>query len=249
MLLSITEKCRMNCPHCLDDAQENSTKIMDFKTFKRSLQFIAKHDNFVMITGGEPTEHPQFWNYLEYVTKKFKNDFIITVATNGMNLDKDDGILYYKIKSLSEIAPISFQVTCDKRYYTKYIIDKSNKIFSLPNVVLVDNIGDKIYPQGRALKNNYDYFVKAPKCFNFRSAIRTCKDIDIAISTLRSRGYYCTPQISYDGYIRCGESTLCPKVAHICDHDYLEKIINFKCDGCKIAKSKLSQYQLNFIGE
>ena len=42
MLLKITEKCRMNCDHCMDGAVENCDRMMDKQTFIDSIKFIEK---------------------------------------------------------------------------------------------------------------------------------------------------------------------------------------------------------------
>ena len=43
MIISITEKCRMGCSHCIDDARPDSDKFMTLETFKKALAFFI-HD-------------------------------------------------------------------------------------------------------------------------------------------------------------------------------------------------------------
>ena len=52
MLLSITEKCRMGCSHCMDDARADCDKFMTRKMFKRAVDFNFTYDPTLTITGG-----------------------------------------------------------------------------------------------------------------------------------------------------------------------------------------------------
>lgn len=39
MLLSITEKCRMGCSHCMDDARPDCDKFMTKEMFEKAIEF------------------------------------------------------------------------------------------------------------------------------------------------------------------------------------------------------------------
>lgn len=254
MLVSITEKCRMNCPHCMDGATEDCNKFMTFDTFKKALRFCIDHDMHISITGGEPTEHPQFWEFLEYACKKAPSNFAISVLTNGMNLEDDNGLLRGRIQRLNREtkAMLMFQITAVPGLYP-HQIDTSNPIFHIPDVCYIATEIEAFYPMGRAVGKDYDFSkTKATKCFNFRSIMRSGQGLDSTIGLLRMRLFkFCTPQISYDGYLKAGESTLCPPIASIEDTipEIEEKIRKFKCDACKEVKAKLPPEYLQAIGE
>ncbi|MBR6289373.1 MAG: radical SAM protein [Acholeplasmatales bacterium] len=254
MLISITEKCHMNCPHCMDDAKCNSDKFMTFDTFKKAIKFNIENDISITITGGEPTEHPQFWEFLEYASKEITSNHIITVVTNGMNLDKDVGELMNKIIELDTKSKgtITFQVTSVPNLYPIQI-NLCNPIFHIKQMVIATEI-EAMYPQGRAKGKDYDFSkCKGPKCFNARSLIKNNNmPFKQMVYTLRFQMFkFCTPQIGYDGSIKVGESTLCPPVSHI-DKSLSEienDIKNFRCQGCKELLDKLPDLHKSVIGE
>lgn len=253
MLISITEKCRMNCPHCMDDAKCDSDRFMSFETFKKVVEFNNRYDLSMTITGGEPTEHPQFWEFMDYVVDKSYETNAITVVSNGQNLDQDTGELKERILSLSKRCKGYFgiQITSVPGLYPIQI-NLVNPIFHIKPVVIATEI-EAMYPQGRAKDKDYDFSkVKGPKCFNIRSIIRSGNSFDQAIQLLRFRLFkFCTPQIAYDGSIKVGESTLCPVVSHIDKPvSEIEKdIINFKCKGCKELLDPMSDLHKTVIGE
>ena len=254
MLISITNKCRMNCPHCMDNAIPDGNLFMDKKTFIDALEFNFRYDRSLLITGGEPTEHPDFWEYLDIIEYMVpKNGIAVTITTNGMNLNGPEVIDRIKIltdKFNSKNDMFGFQVTSVPLIYPIQI-DKNNPVFNLDNVLLITEL-KHMYPQGRILSmDNITYNTIGPKCFNFRSIIRSTNNLNSTVKMLRSLFKYCTPRISYNGDIKLGESSLCPTVASIYDTEdaIVNKAINFKCDGCKIAKSKLTPKQLFAIGE
>ena len=67
MLVKATNKCSLGCTHCLED----STKLgehMEWTTFERTLEATARMERlvalsglpvFVLLSGGEATEHPE----------------------------------------------------------------------------------------------------------------------------------------------------------------------------------------------
>lgn len=255
MLISITEKCRMNCPHCMDDAKCDSNKFMSFDTFKKAVDFNLKYDPMtITITGGEPTEHPQFWEFLEYLVSMPEvaiKKTAITIVSNGMNLDHDDGTLKKKIYWLNKTCKgrLTFQITTVKGLYP-YEINTNNPIFKSDNFLICRSI-EQMYPQGRAKDKDYDFSeVKGTRCFNIRSISRQ-QGFRFAIASLRIMLKFCTPQIGYDGSIKLGESTLCPPASHI-DKSIDEinnDIKNFRCNGCKEILEKLPDKYRNAIGE
>ena len=248
MLISITERCRMGCLHCLDDARADSDRFMSMEMFKSVLDFNFRYDPTITITGGEPTEHPQFWEFMKLISEKMKDTNVCSIVSNGMNLSdsdiskvielrKSDGVFAWQISSIEPYYPIK--------------INLDQQIFKLPEFVIENEI-QVLEPVGRA-KNHKDwnFNAKAPQCFNVRSMVRSTQNFPTTILLLRSKGRFCTPQIGYDGSIKLGESTLCPAVAHITDSEknIVKKINNFRCEGCKGLLDKLPQNYRNAIGE
>lgn len=280
MLISITTTCNMQCTHCMDDANpyqlnEYHDNVMDYdfhecpERYMRFDTFVHAFDTFMsiggmecVITGGEPMENPLFWEFIKYAvnTIRASNELKhVTVTTNGMYLFMEDQTTCTNFKELEEYESesdiLTFQITNDKRYYSLPYRENSNvfnKITGLGNVIFVDDIGDTLYPQGRAIKNYSNICTaKAPKCFNIRSAVRSLNDLKAAINVLNLHGKFCTPQIACDGSIKLGESNLCPVCSNINKsmNEVISDIIDFKCSGCKMILDKMPDELLKAIGE
>jgi hypothetical protein len=218
-------------------------------TFVKVIKFQKKYGGpFCMITGGEPSEHPMFKQYLSYA-KQILPGVFITVATNGLWMENDYQYvldLYYKYKET-----LLFQVCNDPRYYPKSI-DFSNPVFSLPNVIVIDSV-PKIYPQGRAVDNNLEWNAIGSKCYNVRAVAHQVeyKSLEFIIAMLTLKERICTPHISIDGSIRLGESDLCPVCSHIDKNadEIVKDILAFKCQKCNHVNKNLSEDLRKLIGE
>jgi MoaA/NifB/PqqE/SkfB family radical SAM enzyme len=62
MILVITDKCSMGCTHCLSDCKPDGQHIT-LEQFKQNLEFalrtIGRNPQILILSGGEPFEHPQ----------------------------------------------------------------------------------------------------------------------------------------------------------------------------------------------
>ena len=237
----------------MEDARADNENFMSFEMFKKVVDFNFRYDSTIVITGAEPPEHPMFWGFMDYLAG-YINDFqFVSIVTNGMNLSDGD---IPKIESLRKKKKsgglIFWQVTSVKPYYPIQI-DLEQKIFELKEFSVTTQL-EKLNKRGRAVNHpEWNFNSKAPQCFNFRSTLRSTKSLGLTIKFLRGRGYFCTPKISYEGYIKCGESNLCPNVAHIDEpiDVIVEKIHNFTCDNkyCWEVLNRLSATHRNAIGE
>lgn len=248
----------MGCTHCMDDARPEGHD-MNFDTFKDAIEFFNTYGGVeCIITGGEPTENPEWDKMLEYalVNAKGSSDTRfchVTLTTNGMNIADEDRT-YYRARIASIISKyrdkLHVQVTHVPEYYPIKLDFKKYPIFESDRVCICDEI-EYMYPQGRARDNNLPWNSKASKCFNIRSLVRQTKDLNQSVLTLNSMMKFCTPKIAWDGSIKLGESKLCPTVASIYDDpkDIVEKICNFRCSGCDIINKNLPDMYLKAIGE
>ena len=256
MLISITESCHMGCSHCMDDAKPCDNH-MDFETFKDVVHFFNKYGMLeFVITGGEPTDNPDFLHFLYYAAENISpvNSYgcgHITVTTNGMNLLAKDKAAYNMVLSTKERfgKKVTFQVTFVDKYYP-IKINLDSPVFKLPNVVVCTEL-QSIYPMGRARYNNIPWKSNGSKCFNLRSIMRQRKSLSETIAILTSMAKFCTPQIDIFGNIKLGESLLCPIASNIykTEEEIVNDIYNFKCRGCDIINNNLSEEHLRAIGE
>lgn len=256
MLIKITDKCNMNCTHCLDDAKPDNSHFMSYEDFMNSVSFFNKYGEGVfIISGGEPMEHPYFWTFLEYAldfVRTSLNVGCVVVTTNGMYMTND--IVYNKIKEYEDKYGFKFifQVTSVEKYYP-IKIDLTHKVFSLRSVCVCKEI-ESMYPMGRALDNNIQCPPhKCSKCFNIRSAVRSFKNLKLACQCLAFKAKFCAPAICYNGDIRLGESRLCPVASNIykSHKEIVSDISNFTCKNpiCREINKTLPINALEAIGE
>lgn len=230
MLVKITNKCLMECNHCMEDATPSGEHMTE-ETFEKALRFVSQiYTHFLLISGGEPSEHPQVVDFCKLALKRFTS---VTVLSNGMNQDilrqcLDTGAL--------------LQVTNDPRFYPKRVepIDHSGATFET-HLRMVSPFG-----RGKNLESTR----QAPLCFNFRSLVRNFGSLKQAIIELRGYGKMCTPSILVDGSIVAGESRFCHKIGTV--DDSLDRIaLNttvMRCNKCGLV-DKLGFMHRHAIGE
>lgn len=78
--IDITAKCSHGCAWCYGGFNEDLHSEMSFEDFRNLLPKLkAMGIHQISITGGEPTEHPQFLKIVEEATK----DFMVHICTHG----------------------------------------------------------------------------------------------------------------------------------------------------------------------
>ena len=99
------------CPHCMDDATPDGG-LMDFNTtFLNALKFAKTSGGILVLSGGEPTEHPHFMDMCKEVSKW---GFKFSVCTNGMWMfDQNQAYRFERIAKLSGF--------CSAQIYTNRI--------------------------------------------------------------------------------------------------------------------------------
>ena len=254
MLIKITDKCSMGCTHCLSDCKPDG-EHMSFETFKKAITFNFDRagDSPILISGGEPTEHPEFKKFLGYTLtyKKLqeganlKRFAPITVTTNGLWLVENMDF----VKSLESFTnDIIFQVVVDDRYYPIHV---NEEVLSSSDLITVCHNVPAIYPQGRALQNNIPTQRKSSNCFNVRAIAKQINPnkLEDIIMNQFFRGHLCTPHIDIDGNIKLGESRLCPVCSNIdkSDNEIIDDIINFQCHQCDFINKTLPPMYRRFV--
>lgn len=237
MLLLITNHCKMACSHCCQRSSRNN-KHMTMKTFTEALAFIKSVNSLTLIiSGGEPTDHPNFLEMMEELKKHFNSKQLL-ITSNGMFLENRE----YTKEILA--LGIGIQITNDPRYYPKRI-----KVLNHPLLTFEDNIRT-IYPMGRALDNNLkSHGHTSPKCYNLRSICRKINNLSYAIRTLECEAFkFCSPMIDFLGNIKAGEFFGCTSVGTVNDTHatILENIKSLDCNICRM-ENNLSLFHLKAI--
>lgn len=234
MLVKITTVCRMCCSHCMEDAGPEG-QHMTAEIFEKVIDFITRNNFvFLMISGGEPTEHPEFADFVK-MARSAKLETI--VLSNGMFLNNVHRDEYLSLG-------VKYQIINDPKYYPTKIDPVSH-----PNISVFDTkIMAPISPFGRALN------MKAgrinPLCFNLRSATRQLRDFRDAVHFLRLNGKMCIPSITVEGDIVAGESRFCSKIGTVesSNIELTNRVVDLKCSKCGLVNN-LDHRHRTAIGE
>lgn len=235
MLVRITNACRMNCSHCMINAVPNG-EHMSMETFDDTLEFIKDVGiPIIMLSGGEPLEHPQFFEIAEKVKRAGLHGAILS---NGMFLS--DTSLRERVLALG----MTVQVTNDPRYYPEGIEEFDHPLLAYEHQLRV------LTPLGRAVGGGFEFNRLSPMCYNLRSATRGLRSFKEALMLLRSKVKMCTPSINVDGTISAGESVQCYRIGSVRSKagELAAGIMNMKsCNVCGL-ESNLSAEHKRAIG-
>ena len=82
----LSTKCNLRCSHCIRNFTEKTSNELEYEDTKSIFDSIYKNNpkTHLILTGGEPTLHPNFFPILSYAETLFKN---ITVCSNGVYSD------------------------------------------------------------------------------------------------------------------------------------------------------------------
>ena len=229
MLIRITNYCTMGCSHCFLDASPKG-EHMSKETFGKALEITKKIDGVVLlISGGEPTQHPLSLDFFKLAKSYMKYNTItqMIILSNGMFLENPD----YTKKVLSYNIP--FQITVDPEYYPKKIKQHSHPL------ILYEKKLRCLLPFGRAVKNFKTFSNHTPMCFNIRSLCRKLDNISDSIRYLRELNKYCTPSINIDGTISVGELPTCHIIGNVDSSldELTYNIQHMKCGKCPLVKN------------
>lgn len=239
MLLQITNRCQEGCPHCLQDAKPDGLH-MDLATFKAACRFgLFLGQKIFVVSGGEPTEHPQFLEFCKELDSRLQiTGGIFTVTSNGMWYpDKVDEMLELaKLKTFQ-----GMQVYTNKKYYKdcEFIRSHAEEISSLPKIYVSE---EPLHMQdlGRA-RTNEDCRREAEMNPHFMSCLNghlLAKQIDFPLKfgTYTGVGTMCKPSIDYKGDVHLSESRLCPSFGNVNTDNFMDIFHNMKnskpCLGC-----------------
>ena len=124
MLIKLTNRCSMMCPHCMEDAQETGL-MMTLDTFKQAVRFGTYIGNcHFVLSGGEPTENKHITEMCEWMELATGCNF--SIVSNGMWL-KDER-KRQRIEWISRLhCYLCMQVYTNKQWYKDYDYVVSNK--------------------------------------------------------------------------------------------------------------------------
>jgi len=220
----------MCCSHCLEDAGPDG-QHMSREVFDRTVDFIVRNQfQLVFLSGGEPTDHPEFVLFVEHA---LNTGLPVLIASNGMWLKERP--------NLSELK-VNWQITNDPRYYPKEVQEVKH-----PNIFFTKEIPGHLTPLGR-YKDKPSRL--SPLCFNLRSIVRQTHSFKMAVQYLRMLGKFCTPSVTVEGNVVAGESRFCHVIGTIDDSDetLTQNVIEMRCSNCGLINNLSPEYK-SVIGE
>lgn len=224
---------------------------MDTNTLENALKFGRYIDtNVINVSGGEPSEHPEFMPMMEKIFDSCKG-MVIMLATNGewlLNKKKGNDIAAL----LSRNPNFFVQITSVKKLYPAY--DKIKNAFNdwkmkysyNDRVVFVEKL-DTMKCLGRAkgvsmFEMKSDEYGHASSCAN---AMTACKQMKRPRQwgEIEQFGLLCKPFIDFKGNVHMGESIFCKGIGNV-NKDEPDKIWenmrSFKpCQKCRDFKRML----------
>lgn len=248
MLIQITNTCTFGCPHCLQDSRQ-TPQHMELGLFKNALILskMAKCQ-FLMISGGEPTDHPNWKNYLDLACNNVDGQAVMFI-TNGkwLGTDKEDIIL----DKLRKYPLLFIQVTSDPRYYPDWSRKTIPERFALfkekcgeeLGMCHVDSsIGSNEFERVALIREISDLKAlgRAAEVKTLRKVARACQsttscaasaliaaqakgDLVLTISLLEKTMKWCHPLVDWRGGVHWSESWLCPSFFTIPSHLLLDE--------------------------
>jgi hypothetical protein len=205
---------------------------MATETFAKVLPFVQRYPyEILMVSGGEPLEHPDFFEMMELAkTLPFPQ---ILILSNGMFLENEK--LLQKVIDLG----LPCQITNDPRYYPQRIKKIDHPLFMYEDHLRV------FTKMGRGKDLDQESTRLAPMCFNLRSAGRSLRDFNTALFHLRQSAKFCTPSVNVDGSVVAGETPICYKIGDVesSDEELLEGLLQVSCNNCDLEDNLSPQYR------
>jgi len=262
MLIEVTRKCMMECPHCMVCATPDGVH-MDTKIFTRSIKFAkAIGDMSINISGGDPFYHPDIFKLIRYVADEFKGKVGIGIQSNGWWIE--DEKLVSRIKHLLDQPYIfELQISSHSKYYKnhQFTLSHESDYRKLSNKVSFGTDWQILRYGGRA-KNimKPEEVVLGPDCLQYicyalgidqRFKVNS---MDTWIKMSRLHGKFCIPYVDVYGRVKIGEMDDCQVLFNMNDHNIFDnKFLNsiFKkiqgmipcnnCHGCDTFKYQTYQ--------
>ena len=251
MLLQITNTCHEVCPHCMQCSKPGEPQMSN-----DLLPYVVNFYRFInapilVISGGEPTEHPDFVKICEYFA--FAGGVRFSVCSNGTWVFDE-----IKRKAFEHVTRlpnyVGAQIYTDKRFYRSYEQVKAHREYfeSLNSVVFEDtNMQMSMMDLGRArdceqAQKIIDEQNYAMNCVNSTLIAHQSKTIEAFRKNLRLalNRMFCKPLVDVNGNVHMGESWLCPSVGNVRENYMLEIFKNMQafkpCMRCRNAQKFLS---------
>ena len=108
MNLMINTYCNFHCPYCFaqTEMKTNNVKNITLENFKKYLDFLQKNEESdVRIIGGEPTLHPQFFEFIDTIIEYECFSSVLIFSNFSFPIEFAQKIVEYSDKIVIEFLP------------------------------------------------------------------------------------------------------------------------------------------------
>ena len=221
MLIQITNRCRMDCPHCMDASTPDGGLMLE-RTFRRAVRFALDNGCAqVVVSGGEPTEHPDFAAFCKIASQ---SGLPFTVCTNGMWLgDEKREWMFEKVAKLRGF--LGAQVYTNPKWYQLHdetVAKYSAQAGRWRSLGILLDTSDIICMSDVGRAKGCDAAVREARASKYHNMCLSAHLAAVQSDSLRqffflmsAQGRFCTPLVDWRGCVRMGESCLCQTVADL----------------------------------
>lgn len=251
MLLQVTNRCRMGCPHCLNDANPYAPHMTE-ETCRNAVSFAKDSGNLMLIvSGGEPTEHPRLFDLCRIVSE---SGIAFSICSNGMFMgDPKKEWTVEKIAKLKGFC--GGQIYTNPKWYrlhsqTMRKWESSKGKWESLRLFLDTTDIRGMQDIGRA-KNCPEAMAEAENSPYHNSCLVACTTLAQVVSSheffrvMLMQHRFCTPLIDFAGNVHMSESCLCPSCGNVNTDTYdmlWLKMRKFRpCGGCLGCKRYLTE--------
>lgn len=230
MLIQITNTCHMGCPHCMDRATPDP-QHMPWPLVERSVAWAQSLGvRTMLISGGEPTCHPEWKRIFDYCAERF---VFVIVPTNGAWLEtpiEEDIVdllrkhtnLRFQISSFPGLYREHTRITSAAPCFFRRLkeVGLKHRVTLETDRALIDS---KMLALGRAcddpaLVHLAETAARTTSCFS-SAIVAAQRPLREALAIMESRGKFCHPLVDWRGSLHWAESWLCPAFAHVTEDD------------------------------
>ncbi|MEK3905329.1 radical SAM protein [Paenibacillus sp. FSL R7-0179] len=98
--------CNLRCLHCYNESGVLQGQI-DMPTFMSIINDLPDHpDTSITISGGEPTSHPEFWDFMEALQKK-QFGMVLVIAYPVFRYSMEAGCVRSSMPALVQSAGLA----------------------------------------------------------------------------------------------------------------------------------------------
>lgn len=126
LYINITNHCDVCCPFCCMKSDSKKQSFMNFDTIHKIMKDMDV-PYIVQLEGGEPTTHPQFYLFMEYISTLEKVEEVV-IDTNAFMLDRHiDKIVEIAVRNKKRITvKLSYNTYLKTVFNHKFVIKFAN---------------------------------------------------------------------------------------------------------------------------